>query len=118
MKDLLLDATGDLIIENFDLKLTDETTEVKQRIRRKLLCFRGEWYLDEEIGTPYFPVIGTKDTESIFQMLRQSVLEVKGVQDIMAFDVEIDATTRSAKVSLEVSTDNGTTVTDNVDLNI
>ena len=118
MKDLLLDASGDLVISNFDFVLTDGLQGLAQRVKQKILCFKGEWFFDENIGTEYIDAISSKDTDSFVAILVESIREVEGVKDVVSFDVKIDSTTRELQVSFEVSNNLGEIIGDTVTSNI
>lgn len=114
MKDLLLGADHDLIIENFDLALTDDIQSLRQRIKQKLLCFKGEWFLDENIGTEYFDAISDKNTENLVSILVNSIREVRGVKEVISFDVKVEPIKRTLEISFEVSNNLDETINDTI----
>lgn len=48
-----LELDNDLKIENGDLSIIDDASATAQRIRHRLLTFRGEWFLDLLFGPTY-----------------------------------------------------------------
>lgn len=87
--DLLLDPVShDCVFINGATPVTLERTDVvAQRLKIKLLTFRGEWFLDTSYGIPYWQrILGLKirksDLDLIFQ---QAILEERGVKEITFF---------------------------------
>ncbi|WPY01460.1 hypothetical protein Trichorick_01373 (plasmid) [Candidatus Trichorickettsia mobilis] len=109
-KDLAIGPDGDLVIENMDLKLVDDTQALIQRIRRMLLCIKGESFYDEEVGTEYYPYIAEKDIEPLKKVIADSIRNVKGVKDLVTFNAEIINNTRTLKLNFEVTDNLGNTV--------
>lgn len=68
----------DLVIENGDLATVSGADEVAQRIRDRLLTFRGEWFLDLEFGPSYREDILKKGVtlETVSAILKTEILEV------------------------------------------
>ena len=55
MKDIALDtATGDLLLENFDLQLVEGRDQIAQNLMIRLRFILGEWFLDITAGIPYY----------------------------------------------------------------
>ena len=95
-QDLLLSSTHDLAIENFDLQMTTDENAVAQRVKRTLLLFKGEYFLDAELGIPYFDeILGTKNSiDSIRSVFVSEISNVEGVQEINSFDIAFDNLSR------------------------
>lgn len=103
-KDILLSSNHDLAIIDFDLKLTDETNVVAQRVKRALLLFKGEYFLDSEIGMPYYDdILGTKNSiDTIQAIFINAIREVKGVADIKEFNIAFDDPTRTLTINMNI----------------
>lgn len=54
MSDLKLGVDGDLEIKNGDLLLTTSDDAVRQHLQQRLRTFLGEWFLDLDVGIPFF----------------------------------------------------------------
>ncbi len=96
MRDLALDtASHDLVIEP-DVMLLDGAEQVAQQLKIKLKLWRGEWFLDDDFGTPYLTdILGKQLTLSgVVAALRQSILEVQDVVAIESFEYTYDNSTR------------------------
>jgi hypothetical protein len=108
-QDLKLDPdTGDLVIADGDLVLVSGIDAVAQLIRGYLLLFRGEWFLDESAGIPYFEDILVKNPNlsAIREIFRQTLLEVPGVLSVESLSLELSAE-RTLSVDWKVDTDLG-----------
>jgi hypothetical protein len=106
---LLLDPdTGDLVIADGDLVLVSGIDAVAQLIQSYLLLFRGEWFLDESAGIPYFEDILVKNPNlsAIREIFRQTLLEVPGVLSVESLSLELSAE-RTLSVDWKVDTDLG-----------
>lgn len=106
-KDLLLDASHDLVIENFDLKLTNDQNSVAQKVKQTLLFFKGEWFLNANLGIPYYEeILGQKNSrESVIAVLVSHIKQVEGVKEVASFELEEDREQRTVKIKLTI-TDN------------
>ena len=75
-------VTKDITTENFNLRFTKTLTEyTSQKIESKLKTFLGEWFLDRDLGLPYFQRIFKKKADldyidSIFRAEINSLPEV------------------------------------------
>lgn len=89
--DLLLDPNNwDLVFHNGPLS-QEYTTQpdvktVSQRLKIRLLTFRGEWFLDTEYGVPYWEILGHKIPKSrVDRIIQQEILKERGVKGIVSF---------------------------------
>lgn len=110
MNDFLLDDDGDLFFDDDgDLVITDS---IAQEIRIRLLWFYDEWSWtdeDEEIGIPWFDVLGSKDPniEEIEGYVTEAIQAVEGVETVEEVDVDVDEETRTATISFSAITNDG-----------
>lgn len=109
--DLLLDTeTNDLVF--FNGPLTAEyttqplTQTVAQRLKIRLMTFRGEWFLDTEYGVPYWQsILGKKVPKSrVDSILQQEILAERGVKEIVSFTSSLQNRQYSASFRVKVST--------------
>ncbi len=82
-----------------DLAATSDGTQIgrtlrtidtlEQRIRTRMQTFMGEWYLNEEMGVPYFQEVLVKnpDVARVRALLLAALLSVEGVKQVTKFDV-------------------------------
>lgn len=105
--DLALDQDGDLAFSGGDLVLITGAEEVAQRIRIRLRLFRGEWFLDEGAGVPYFErILGAKlGRQGLVSIVREELRRVQGVASIESLSAEIEG--RRARITFRVTTNAG-----------
>jgi hypothetical protein len=111
--DILLDeSTHDAIFINGETPVTEDVSfSLKQRLKIKLLTFKGEWFLDVNYGTPYFQQIFGKNrskssTDIIF---RELILEDKDVVTILKFESSLSSK-RTYTLSFSVKSVTGQTI--------
>ena len=104
MKDFLLDENHDIVLENFDLALTDQKTITTQKIKQTLLLFQGEWFLNEEAGMPYFDeILGKQNSISRIKTLyTRAIEEIEEVEKILSLNIELASKERGLKIDVEV----------------
>ena len=99
MTDLLIDdATGDLVIEDFNMLLTpDAVGSIKQRIQTRLRAFKGEYFLDVDFGTPYYQQVFVKGISKgvIDSIFRNIITETLGVINVTSFNSTLNSTNRA-----------------------
>jgi hypothetical protein len=108
--DLLLDASNDLVVRNFDLVLTNDKEILPQRIKQMLQTFKGEWFLDNDLGIPYFQeVLGqTKALDVVRSIFIDAVQNVEGVKELVDFDMRFNNKLRTFEMDMVVSDDTNT----------
>jgi hypothetical protein len=112
MKDLLLDETGDITIENFDMSFTEnESQYVSQKLGFKLTLVKGEWFLDLSKGISYFKDIYKKnpDLKIVGDLFKKEILPISEVKSIDAFQLSI-TTKRELLLNITVSLQSGETI--------
>ena len=112
MRDLALDAAGDLARTNGAARLTEPASgeAVQQRLRVRLRLWRGDYVLDRRIGIPFRRWLGEKGAAPVAlaeSVLRRAVATCPGVARVDAFAFAVDPATRVASVDFEVTTDTG-----------
>lgn len=88
--DLYLDSTGNLVF------VEDRAIETAQRIRVRLRFFKGEWFLDQNQGTPWFQEIFVKNpSPEVVRAIFKDIIETApGVLSVDAIDFALDAALR------------------------
>lgn len=101
LREIGLDANGDLAFEGGDLVILEDESAVAQRIATRLKTIKGEWVFDQTIGTPWFQsILGARPRRGLItQLLRQRVADTQGVDRIDSFSVDIDSATRGLTVT-------------------
>ena len=108
-RDLLLDAAGDLDLTGNAAHLVSDLSAIRQAIRIHLLFFKGEWFLDETAGLPYFQEILIKNPQvpALQSVFRAELLKTLGVKSVESISLTFDKPGRSLAVTFRVVTDTG-----------
>jgi hypothetical protein len=88
MADIKLGSDGDILIQNGKISFTES---VGQRVSIALRTLKGEWFLDEKIGIPYFQkIFAEKITKTEVDLIMKNQIScVKGVEKIIEFNSTI-----------------------------
>jgi hypothetical protein len=111
--DLALDTDGDIDVSGMELHLVEDGEAIEQHAEFRLRFVKGEYFLDETLGTPYFQEILIKnpDLVAVRSILRRVVAETPGVVSVDVFELTVDTATRIASVYWEATADSGQTIT-------
>lgn len=111
MIDFKLDpTTHDLVVDNFTLGITQtKEEEITQRLKIRLLWFKGDWKYDENYGIDYFNEVFVKgfDLSEIDDMYRLAISSEEGVQDLLSYSSSFNSSTRELQVKAKIVTDSG-----------
>ena len=115
MTDLLLtDGSHDLVIVNGDLVvipfIEDSTA---QRLKIRLLTFKGEWFLNTDFGVPYYQTVFKKITTKgqVDSVFRTQILDTPDVETITAFESIFDVASREYTVTFSCRVTSGESLT-------
>lgn len=105
-------STGDLLVENGDLVLTDSIkTETFQRLKHTLNVWQGEWWRDVTFGTPYQQSILRKTTKALVDAEFLRILRNDPqVVEVLEFESVLNRNTRLYDLRFVVSTLEGTSL--------
>ena len=119
-QDVLITADGDWDLAS-GMSFTSGLAGVSQGIRVRLQTFRGEWFLDENIGVPWLAndavdvseaILGQKYNEpATREALRRVILSAPGVAEIVDLTLVLSAA-RLLTVTWRVRTVFGDTITE------
>ncbi len=107
LKDLALTKNGDLYIgPDGDFQIIDS---VRQALQIKLRWLKGEWVFNNAMGTPYLQEIFQKNPNLtlIEKILKEQILSVNGVHEIVSFELSTDAKSRILSCKFEVNSTEG-----------
>ena len=109
--DLALNTDHDLVITGRDLTPLTGFELVAQRVRQGLLLLKGEWFLDEEAGLPWFDRVFKKQEslEAIKQLLIRAISTTEGVEELQEFSLELNKVTRELSCSFTIKAGGETT---------
>jgi hypothetical protein len=104
--DLRLSDLGDIVL------LTALAAEVSQRLTVRLNFFRGEWFLDQREGTPYYETILVKSPSDriIRAVFGQVIRGTEGVAALEKFSYVINSRTRSLSINFQAKLVDGSTL--------
>lgn len=119
MSDLRLkEDTYELQITNGDLVLTSRNDAIRQHIVQRIKTFKGEWFLDADLGVPYYQEILKKNPniQVVSSIFKNVILETPGVLELNSFDLDYDGPTRKLFVNMQVLGVDGPIEFDNLTL--
>jgi len=89
MSSFQLDNDHDLKVTNNSLTLTEGLEAIRQHLLCVLQTFLGEWFLDQDVGVPYYQEILVKQPsfQTVSQVLRAKILGTPGVLELLSFDL-------------------------------
>lgn len=112
MADLALDNNLDLGLTGDRLSLVEGADAIAQKVGIRLRFIRGEWFLDERIGLPYYTDVLVKnpDLTVVQSLFRRAIASTPGILEIVRFSLTVDAARRVARVEFQARADNGDTI--------
>lgn len=120
MKYRKLDENGDYTFGNNSFDYIEKDEAIAQAIKTKLYLFYGEWWEDISLGLPMFQsILGQVSNNNLRQtvilLCAEQINLVEGVTSVDSISVDISA--RKLGLTIDVTTENGTTVNLEVELN-
>lgn len=120
MKYRKLDENGDYTFGNNSFDYIEKDEAIAQAIKTKLYLFYGEWWEDISLGLPMFQsILGQVSNNNLRQtvilLCAEQISLVEGVTSVDSISVDISA--RKLGLTIDVTTENGTTVNLEVELN-
>ena len=113
--DILLDSiTHDIFVDNKDLVISPETADaVTQRLKIKLLFFKGEWWLNTDFGTPYYQNIFVKGVTQfkIDTIFKGQILDTQGVVSLISFESVYNPAARTYNLKFSCRSTTGDIIT-------
>jgi hypothetical protein len=86
---------------------------MQQKVRACLSIFKGEWYLDKDLGLPYIPS-GDMEKDShraiLESAIRVKIAGIDGIKKVLSFSSSLDKKTRLFSVSFVAQCNNGETL--------
>jgi len=113
MADLKLDLSPatpyDLDLTAADLQIVTGDDAIVQKLAIRFQFFRGEWFLDERVGIPYWTDVLVKnpseaDLRSIFT---QTITTTPGIAELNELTFSLDPITRKLDLSFTATKDDG-----------
>lgn len=100
---------GDLDISNGEIYLVTGKQAILQNIIQRLRTFYGEWFLDNEVGLPYYQEVLVKnpDQSKIDALFINKILGTPGVTQLSTYSFSPNTTTRILSISFKCDTTDG-----------
>jgi hypothetical protein len=115
MSDITMDLPShDIQVFGKDLRIIPEKSEaVAQRLKIKLLFFKGEWFLNTEFGVPFYQRIFTKGITKgqVDNIFRNQILDTDGVLSIITFESTFNNSSRAYSLTFSCKVESGEIVT-------
>lgn len=104
-----LAADNDIAIEGNDFVIISNDEYLAQKIKATIQTFYGEWWLDVELGIPYFTDIFVKkyNLSTIRNIFTKVIAGVQGVERIISLDLRVESD-RTLYVAFQVKSAEGT----------
>jgi hypothetical protein len=119
MIDEALDVTThDMAYANNDGSVVSDRSQVAQNIEIRLRLIYGEWFLNTQIGVPWFEKVFVKnpDLSAVDIIIKSTISETPEVAGIVAYSSSVDGEKRKLIVSFVASTEYGTVSFSNMEL--
>jgi hypothetical protein len=107
--DLVINDDGDIGTVDPARGLDEALEAYRQDLAVRMHVFSGEWFLDEDVGLPYYQTILIKNPQAaaIQAVFREALLEAPYVKEITSLDLSYDGQLRKLTVKWRVQTDAG-----------
>jgi|SRR5690606_25482948 len=101
MIDISLDNEGDLLLDDYDLKLIDNVDQIAQNLYIRLKFFLGEWFLDINQGIPFYEDIFIKSPNQIAveNIIQDEIIQTQGITEITRFESSFDSINRQYRIN-------------------
>lgn len=106
--DFALNEDGDEYADATGLAMTGDLDGIRQQVELRLGFFKGEWFLDEEAGLPWYEeiLVTNPNLIRIRDIFRTAILSVNGISDVTYLDVRFTGA-RTVTVEFRATTDLG-----------
>lgn len=108
MSDLLLDSDGDIVLDVNDFVLTSGREAIEQHLKQRLQTFLGEFFLDGNVGIPYFQQIFVKNPSAVAinSIIKKAIINTPGILSLTSFSLEL-STSRELTVEFRALSSEG-----------
>lgn len=106
---LLLNSDNDIQVIDGNIPLAKGIDQVEQAVGLHLKAFAGDWFLNFDLGIPYFQTIFKKGVtlSQVEALYIDTILSVPAVLDLQTFNISFDAATRKLSIDFSALTTNG-----------
>jgi len=113
MADLQLSTLdNDIDLDGEQFSIVDDDEALVQHLLVRLRLFKGEWFLNPDVGVPYYESVLVKNPSlvAIRAIFRQAVLTTPGIASLDSLTTELDTPTRTLTVTFTAIKDDGGTL--------
>jgi hypothetical protein len=102
----------DLRLTNGHLTFLEGHEAIAQKVKIRLWFVRGEWYLDQREGIPYWTRVLVKnpDIPALEAMFRRVIQGTPGIAVVERLSLTLDRATRAATLDFAARTDEGAVI--------
>lgn len=95
--------TFDLVLDsNYQIRMTQTEAEyISQKIEGRLGLQRGEWFLNRDLGIPYYEEILKKnpDLNKVRNLFTSEILRIPEIKTLLEFNIDFDQKARKYTLS-------------------
>ncbi len=101
-----LDANGDYVFGHGKHDFHADVPEaVAQAVKTRLELWRGDWFLDKTLGTPYNPaILGMHTMDSYDPAIRERIIGTQGLRELLEYESTLDKEPRRLHVAARIDT--------------
>ncbi|MBI4373457.1 MAG: hypothetical protein HY542_01135 [Deltaproteobacteria bacterium] len=109
MPSFLLDQDSDLDLTGNKINLVTGLQEIQQHMSVRFRLFRGEWFLDQELGVPWFEDVLKKrpNFAVVAEVLKSVITDTPGHVELLEFEIDYDQQNRTMTLKFKDLTDPG-----------
>jgi len=106
---IFLNGDNDITMVDGGLLLVTGAEEIRQLVGQTLRSFEADWFLNLELGLPYFQTMLQKVTtlSEIEGIYLDAISGIRGILDIETFSLSFNKENRRADISFRALTTNG-----------
>lgn len=103
--DIALGPDGDLLIDENGLSLISGLEGIAQLVRFRLGMFKGEWFLNLDIGVDWYSLLGEHyDEAKTRAVIAAEIADVPGVLAVTELSIAFDGRTRELTIDWAATT--------------
>jgi hypothetical protein len=120
MSDIKLDDNGDVEFVNGELSLTSGIDGIRQHLKQRLQTFLGEFFLNFNIGLPYFQQIFVKTGSPTImeQIFVNKIITTPGIIELLLINIDIDSSLRILTLNFTALSTQGKITFNNLEIGI
>lgn len=99
-KGIALDENHDIFIRDSNLMMVSGNEAVGQLVKQRLMAYRGEWFLDQNVGVPWVQQVMVRPFNAVVAdaVIKDTILGTLGVREMLSFSMEVRPARRELAV--------------------